>query len=285
MLEDNLSDAPTLSLTALVGPDNTPLDAGTAGGYGPLTDAGTYTLSDGAAVSEEIDFIYQGVLPGFAAAPPSQVDSTGAFLAPSGLVFTGDSFNVLGVASCPGTDVLVTNLGPSGAPDLDKIQASPIAAGCESQPFNLFAGATKPFVSYGSLSGYLGRVGPNDVLTYAGSYKRHPETFNAAAPQYNIPLGGLDPALVRGARYVLTTKENFEPSRFFLDSATYAGYLLPGAVIYWQDRRPAVTQVDRIFVGYPARNSVVQFDPGQFFPGQPNVEGATAKNLTFFPQR
>jgi hypothetical protein len=117
------------------------------------------------------------------------------------------------------------------------------------------------YVVEGTISGYLGRIAPNQGGSFALTQFYRSEV-TPTAPQLILSLGPEDPQATRGFQYQMLLHSNFEELEFQLDTTFCTNCLLPAAVV----QRVGLNES---FVTFPSGNAVIQFDPTAITPNIP----------------
>jgi hypothetical protein len=199
--------------------------------YGPMVDGGVafdgggLLLTDGKALDENINVIYEGVLPGLLQRPVAGTfingggsegnavvgDIVACRTPDDGGIFIGDTENLLTAGSVVaigdgGLFYLPAGDNCPGATALD-IRAAPPAA----------------FVVVGDTSGYMGRAANGDRLEFEGVFTRHPANYPAVVgdPQMLLPFNPLPMSPVPAAetRWTISIDDNYNPTLATMDPA------------------------------------------------------------------
>jgi hypothetical protein len=148
-------------------------------------------------------------------------------------------------------------------------------AGCMGNAdYSIRAGpnSPQPYVVVGTASGFMGRTRPGQAFTYQGYYFFHPDAYNPANPQVSFALGAEDPQVQRDWRYLIVSTSGFLRLSFTLDSLSFPGYYLPGAVVHLPGQPVA-------FAAYPSANGLIEFNPPLIIPNVANG----ARNIVSYP--
>jgi hypothetical protein len=268
-LIDNDASGPTFTLGALAA------DGGLLDGGGVSADS--VVLGHGAARTETLAAIFSGPLAGTLPAPADsaqlELESGAANAVP------GDEVVWVGAGEDCGEVGVVTSVSGTRV-----TLSAPPSAGCSDRTayyVRAGAGTAEPFTVLGSVTGRMGRMAPAATFVYpppgptdeetasrrearyffhgldafgalndAGTYVPAP----VPAPQVAFSLTGLPADLVAGDSYRLSILSHVLPLGFALAPQTYAtNAYVPTSILH----APAT---DRVYVAYPAANSVLELD-------------------------
>jgi hypothetical protein len=280
-IDTNASNAAVSALTFV--PADTKIATTASPGDGPTSIA----LAEGATPDENISVTYEGTLTGFLQLPSSDADGQ-RFPAPGSPFLAEVQPNDLirlGIRATDGTIAYCPTLLHVATVEADAVTTTdPIPAGCTNRTdFTLLSGGTQPWVVVGSVRGFLGRTAPNSGFNFTSCaspapyctahYYFHPQQFDPAtatsALQFQMGPGPAAPS--EGDSYVITVASNFVSLFFTLDSTVFPGWYLPQPVVYYQR---SDLSLDRLYVGYPSSQGVLEADPGAIVP-----DSANASNL------
>jgi hypothetical protein len=261
---------PAVASTTLYKPDGTTVghDATRTGPLGMV-------LQNGAAKDEILSVIREGIIIG-----QYNLRTTAAMEADRQTFPTGPS---TASAIVPGDRVVLTSGNPGCNAELTVASVAPASvttttpapAGCMGNAdYSIRAGpgTDQPYTVSGSVSGFMGRVRPGQSFTYQGYYFFHPNGFTPGSPQLSFTMGAEDPQVGRDWRYAVVTTSGFLRLSFTLDTLSFPGYYLPGAVVHLPGKPVA-------FAAYPSANGVIEFNPPLIIPNIPNG----AQNIVSYP--
>lgn len=216
-------------------------------------------LADGAARTESITFEHQGLLPGLVNLPTTDLDGARFPAGAEALARAqvGDLIAVSTAAGICGPELAVASIET----DALVVAAAPGPECAGRTSFSVRAAGTRPWVVQGSESGYLGRAGNDQAVSFAGSYFQRPDGFDAARPQLSFTMGPGDPAVRRGVRYVLRTSSGFLPLAATIDTQICTTCTLPSSVALDPTRGEA-------YVSFPSASALVQIDTTEVAVGK-----------------
>ncbi|MBK7860489.1 MAG: hypothetical protein IPJ65_18140 [Archangiaceae bacterium] len=215
-----------------------------------LPDAGTFTtfddagagpvvaLANGAARDEDIFAVGNGYLPGLLS------------LVPDGGLYATD------FAARAQVGDLIEGEGCTAA-TVTQVEAGGVRVGpaCAAASINVRAAGAQPYVVTGTTQGYLGRSGSGQTLTFAGTYTAHYPGYDPSRPALSIAFPS-SYTLHPDERYVIAVDDGFLETAFTLTTVgcSVGATTLPGAIFADSIRQ-------KIFVGYPSANAIIELDP------------------------
>ncbi len=116
-------------------------------------------------------------------------------------------------------------------------------------------GGTGAYVVTSALSGDIGRTGPDQQFTFAGSYYFHSGDYDPRVPALTLSMP--KQAMAPGEQYQISISPNYLPLELTLSQTLCAaGFTsLPGTMVAVSDRAIGTPVY---FVGYPSANAVVE---------------------------
>lgn len=227
------------------------------------------TVVDGATQSDVYRLFYQEVLPGLGAV--ERVPGTGPRFELSratverARVQSGDIIVLEDTQRTPcATELAVARVEPgASAETVALVTDTPIPEECASLPrLSVRAGGAQPFVLYSQTRGFLARMGAGETYTEGATYFYHPNGFNPTVTPVQVSLSLLptvDPAVVRGDRYVVNVSGQFRPFIVRLNTTSGSGlelFRLPASVAY------AVPSdgIDYLYIAYPSADAILQMN-------------------------
>jgi len=199
-------------------------------------------LSEGAARTENVLVVYEGVISG--------LGSRRASIASGSLVLGGTA---LDERVRPG-DRVVFETAPSGCPQeagvtsvaAGSLGLEAVDAACEGEVV-VSVRVGQAYAVTGQVSGSLGRVAANETFTWTGTYWHRPEGFNPASPALTFTMGSGDPR--RDAGYVVAVDSGVVPFVIPFDTLS-----MPGALAY-------DPKLKLFFVTFQGGNALIEMEP------------------------
>jgi hypothetical protein len=233
----------------------------------------------GDSVAELVRVTFQGVIPGLAALPTTDVDGQTFPLpagAPSDRVVVGDQIvpSLMDGGVC--ADLAVSSVSTTALGTSDVIPPECTAR----SSFSVRAADPTPYVVVGTISGYIGRA--SDQATFQSApgrvyYRPDPKVHDPALPPppaLAFSMAVREPDILRDFRWEFVTTTGFEPLFYVLstDSTGWPGYHLPYGVV-------AMPDTPKIFLSYPSvprttllgSGAVIEFNPALMSPSEANV--------------
>ena len=210
----------------------------------------TLELADGAANDEFVAVVVEGQVPGLADLPTADADGLRLHM----------PVDVASRALPGDLAVLSAGQGVCGEAPLAQVDTAgallaAVPAGCTGRTsYTVRAGPQAPYVVAGTVSGYMGRSGPDREFSFAGRYFLRYLDFDASRPALRVRFGPGEVAPVRDSRWVLELDNGFLPYIATVDSSVGCAAHMPGTPIVDLVRQ-------RLFVAYPSANGVMEINP------------------------
>ncbi len=219
---------------------------------GPVLDGGPgITFANGAFHSETIDIVVNGLIPGLEDLPVDVPTST-EFAVPGVFANRIRVSDILvfktPAGTCRGTVAEVTGNSVKAAP-LDEVA-------CQGRSrFGVRAGESSRYVVVGSLTGFMGRTGPDQTFNYRGSYYQRTPPFDPNVPTFSVVLGPEQPRLDENWRWSIDVQSADLPLILRIDSQTVGCSTNVAGSVVWDTDRQAIFSV------LPAANAILEVNP------------------------
>ena len=228
---------------------------------GPVFDAGTpgITFANGAWHSEVIHIVVNGLIPGAADLPIADGGSAELDVPASVIdrVQTGDTL-VFGTAALADGGTVPAECGRSTvtAVTATSVKAPALAGKCDLYPRSRFAIRAglegNRYVISGTLTGYLGRAGPNQTFSYKGGYYQRTPSFDPSAPTFTVLLGPEEPRLSEDWRWSIDVQPADVPFALRIDSSSVGCSSNVASSVVWDTERQSVFSV------FPSANGIIE---------------------------